>query len=96
MATYVSPIFVTIGFSTKCPRGTGLRELQRFHGPESSGADANPTPLALSVPALWKGLLYDSGALAAASELASHFQPAELASLSDASAKLVPISKRGS
>src|SRR4029079_18361532 len=42
---------------------------------EVRGADAAPTPLALAVPAVWKGLLYDAGALAAAAELARGFAP---------------------
>lgn len=55
---------------------------------EVRGADANPTPLALAVPAVWKGLLYDSDSLAAAVELAGQFPPAELRGLSDAAARL--------
>jgi glutamate--cysteine ligase len=51
---------------------------------EVRGADAAPTPLALAVPAVWKGLLYDAAALAAATELASHFAPTELRPLSEA------------
>lgn len=54
--------------------------LKRFL--EVRGADATPTPLALAVPAVWKGLLYDTDALAAASELARSFAPAELHPLS--------------
>ncbi|MCE9567502.1 MAG: glutamate--cysteine ligase, partial [Planctomycetes bacterium] len=54
---------------------------------EIRGADANPTPLALAVPAVWKGLLYDADALAAAIEVAGQFPPAELGSLSDAAAR---------
>jgi glutamate--cysteine ligase len=45
---------------------------------EVRGADACPTPLALAVPAIWKGLLYDSDALSAAAELASQFPPREI------------------
>jgi glutamate--cysteine ligase len=48
---------------------------------EVRGADANPPPLALAVPALWKGLLYDDTALSAAVELARRFPPAELCGL---------------
>jgi glutamate--cysteine ligase len=55
---------------------------------EVRGADANPTPIALAVPAVWKGLLYDAGALAAAVELSSQFPPGELLRLSDAAARL--------
>jgi len=54
---------------------------------EIRGADANPTPLALAVPAVWKGLLYDADALAAAIEVAAQFPSAELGSLSDAAAR---------
>lgn len=56
--------------------------LKRFM--EVRGADATPAPLALAVPAVWKGLLYDSEALAAATELARSFGPEELRSLSEA------------
>ncbi len=55
---------------------------------EIRGADANPTPLALAVPAVWKGLLYDSDSLAAAVELAGQFPPVELGGLSDSAARL--------
>jgi len=54
---------------------------------EVRGADANPTPLALAVPAVWKGLLYDPDSLAAAVDLARQFQPTALADLSDAIAR---------
>jgi glutamate--cysteine ligase len=50
---------------------------------EVRGADAAPTPLAVAVPALWKGLLYDTYALAGAARLALQFPPEELRSLSD-------------
>src|SRR4030095_1943576 len=59
--------------------------LKRFL--EVRGADATPTPLALSAPAVWKGLLYDADALAAASELARSFKPDELRGLSEAAAR---------
>jgi glutamate--cysteine ligase len=59
--------------------------LKRFL--EVRGADATPTPLALAVPALWKGLLYDAGALAAATELAREFRPEELCPLAEAAAR---------
>ncbi|HEY1191160.1 MAG TPA: glutamate-cysteine ligase family protein [Gemmata sp.] len=49
---------------------------------EVRGADATPTPLA--VAAVWKGLLYDPVALAAAAELAQKFAPSELRPLSEA------------
>lgn len=48
---------------------------------EVRGADANPPPLALAVPALWKGLLYDDTALSAAVEQAKRFPPTELCGL---------------
>lgn len=56
---------------------------------EIRGADATPTPLAIAVPALWKGLLYDRRALAAATELAGAFPAAEICPLSQA------ISRKG-
>ncbi len=45
---------------------------------EVRGADAVAGPLALSVPALWKGLLYDEASLDAASELADGIRPHDL------------------
>jgi glutamate--cysteine ligase len=60
--------------------------LKRFL--EVRGADATPAPLALAVPAIWKGLLYDSDALSAARELAQSFKPEELRPLSDGAARL--------
>jgi glutamate--cysteine ligase len=59
--------------------------LKRFL--EVRGADATPTPLALAVPAVWKGLLYETGALTAAAELAKVIQPQELRPLSEAAAR---------
>ncbi len=53
---------------------------------EVRGADANPPPLALAVPAVWKGLVYDSAALAAAGEVARHFPPADLPHVFEAAA----------
>ncbi len=55
--------------------------LKRFL--EVRGADATPAPLALAVPAIWKGLLYDADALGAATDLARHFKPEELRPLSE-------------
>jgi glutamate--cysteine ligase len=49
---------------------------------EVRGADATPTPLALSVPAVWKGLLYDRESLAAAADLARTFPASEIDRLS--------------
>jgi glutamate--cysteine ligase len=54
---------------------------------EVRGADANPPPLALAVPAVWKGLLYSDSALSAAAELAKRFPPAALCDLFEAVAK---------
>lgn len=48
---------------------------------EVRGADAVARPLALAVPALWKGLLYDSAALDSASAVAATITPAELPEL---------------
>ncbi len=59
--------------------------LKRFL--EVRGADATPTPLALAVPALWKGLLYDADALAQAEKLAHELPPDELFALSEAVAR---------
>ncbi len=57
--------------------------LKRFL--EVRGADATPT--ALAVPALWKGLLYDTDALTAATELTRRFKPEELRPLSEAASR---------
>ena len=51
------------------------------------GADANPPPLALAVPALWKGLLYSDTALTAAAEVAKRIPPADLPGLFEATAR---------
>jgi glutamate--cysteine ligase len=51
---------------------------------EIRGADATPAPLTIAVPAVWKGLLYDRQALAAAAELARAFPAAEIGPLSRA------------
>ena len=59
--------------------------LKRFL--EVRGADATPTPLALSAPAVWKGLLYDADALSAATELARDFDPEDLRLLSKVAAQ---------
>ncbi len=48
---------------------------------EVRGADAVPQPLAVSVPALWKGLLYDAETLAAAADLADAISPKEMPAL---------------
>lgn len=52
---------------------------------EVRGADATTTPV--SVAALWKGLLYDAGALAEAERLARRQVPGELRALSEAVAR---------
>lgn len=52
---------------------------------EVRGADATTTPV--SVAALWKGLLYDAGALAEAERLARQLVPGELRALSEAVAR---------
>ena len=57
---------------------TVFPEVRLKHFLEVRGADANPLPLALAVPALWKGLLYDADALDAAAVLAKRFAPEEL------------------
>ena len=67
--------------------------LKRFL--EVRGADATQTPLALAVPALWKGLLYDRESLAAAVELARHFPAAELLSLAESVALGLRAEYRG-
>src|SRR5262249_7994654 len=54
---------------------------------EIRGADATPSPLAIAVPALWKGLLYDRHALAIATEFARSFTAAEICGLSQAIAR---------
>jgi glutamate--cysteine ligase len=54
---------------------------------EIRGADATPTPLTIAVPAVWKGLLYDRQALAAAAELARAFPATEICPLSRAVAR---------
>jgi glutamate--cysteine ligase len=57
---------------------TVFPEVRLKHFLEVRGADANPLPLALAVPALWKGLLYDADALDAAAAMAKRFHPEEL------------------
>lgn len=66
---------------------TVFPEVRLKHFLEVRGADANPPPLALAVPALWKGLLYDDGALTAAAEVAGRFPPAELPAIFEAVAR---------
>lgn len=54
---------------------------------EVRGADANAPPLALAVPAFWKGLFYDANALAAAEVVARNFRPADLPTLFEMAAR---------
>lgn len=54
---------------------------------EVRGADANPPPLALAVPAVWKGLLYDATALDAAERVAGAFPPDALPGVFEAAAR---------
>jgi glutamate--cysteine ligase len=65
---------------------TLFTEARMKHFIEVRGADATTTPVAVS--ALWKGLLYDPDALAAAHELARQFKPEELRPLSVAVSRL--------
>ncbi len=51
---------------------------------EVRGADACARPLALTVPAFWKGLLYDDAALDTAEQLAANIPVADLADLHEA------------
>lgn len=51
--------------------------LKRFI--ELRGADAVPPGLTCSLPALWKGLLYDAGSLGDAAELVADWRPEEVA-----------------
>jgi glutamate--cysteine ligase len=48
---------------------------------EVRGADANGPALAASVPAMWKGLLYDDDSLSAAAELARSIRVEDLSTL---------------
>jgi glutamate--cysteine ligase len=78
--------FMAMGIDGHFPTGvdwelhltTVFPEVRLKHFLEVRGADANPLPLALAVPALWKGLLYDADALAEASELAKQFLTQDL------------------
>jgi glutamate--cysteine ligase len=54
---------------------------------EVRGADANSPPLALAVPAFWKGLFYDADALTAAEAIASNFRPADLPTVFEMAAR---------
>jgi len=61
--------------------------LKRFI--EVRGADAVPPGLTCSLPALWKGLLYDTGALDAAFELVREWTPEQV------EAGFVDVTRRG-
>jgi len=61
--------------------------LKRFL--ETRGADAVPPGLTCSLPALWKGLFYDDGALAAAFELVRGWTPEQ------GEAGLADVARRG-
>src|SRR5207247_1298387 len=52
-------------------------EVRLKHVIEVRGADAVPPGLTCSLPALWKGVLYDAGARAAAQELVAAAGPEE-------------------
>ena len=54
---------------------------------EIRGADATPSPLALAVPTIWKGLLYDMQALADAVTLARAIPSSDILSLSNLAAR---------
>jgi glutamate--cysteine ligase len=54
---------------------------------EIRGSDATPSPLALSVPTIWKGLLYDSQALADAATLARVIPSSDILALSNLAAR---------
>jgi glutamate--cysteine ligase len=51
---------------------------------EVRGADAGPLPMVLALPALWRGLLYDEDACAAATELTARLSFAERLALREA------------
>jgi glutamate--cysteine ligase len=63
---------------------TVFPEVRLKHFLEVRGADANPLPLAMAVPALWKGLLYGDNALNAAGELAKAFRVQDLPAVCEA------------
>ena len=56
---------------------TVFPEVRLKHFIEIRGADCVPRPLAMAVPALWKGLLYDEQSLEAAFALARRIAPDE-------------------
>ena len=62
---------------------TVFPEVRLKHFLEVRGADANGPALALAVPALWKGLLYDEDALARVEFLCDAWEPQALPQLFD-------------
>ncbi len=60
---------------------TVFPEVRLKHFLEIRGADANSPALALAVPALWKGLLYDEESLELAESLCGIIEPHELPGL---------------
>lgn len=60
---------------------TVFPEVRLKHFLEIRGADANPPALALAVPALWMGLLYDEESLGLAESLCGTIEPQELPGL---------------
>lgn len=85
--------FITKGFDGRFPTRsdwefhitTVFPEVRLKQFLEIRGADATPPPLALGVPAFWKGILYDEQALAAAEELAFGIPSHALKSLANES-----------
>jgi glutamate--cysteine ligase len=63
---------------------TVFPDVRMKHFIEVRGADAGRADLALSVPAFWKGLLYDDASLAAALDLARALRPDELPDVNQA------------
>ena len=60
---------------------TVFPEVRLKHFLEIRGADANPPALAMAVPALWMGLLYDENTLESAEGLCDEFDPREMPGL---------------
>jgi glutamate--cysteine ligase len=66
---------------------TVFTEVRLKHFLEVRGADANCGPLSLTVPALWKGILYHQPSLDAAAELAATIPPADLRAVSESASR---------
>jgi glutamate--cysteine ligase len=66
---------------------TVFTEVRMKHFLEVRGADANGGPLAMAVPALWKGLLYHQPSLDAAAELAATIHPGDLRKVSESASR---------